>query len=221
MSGNKNGFVRIVCAGEKSRLFVKKDEDYVIAADGGLKYCREAGIAYDAVIGDFDSLGFVPSGENVTLLPKEKDDTDTLAAVKAAEELGYDKFFLYCAAGGECDHTLANISVLCRLAKKGKCAYMYDGDRVITIICNEKLIFSAKCSGKLSVFSYGERAKTVISGMKYEYDGELTYDDYPLGCGNEFIGKTAEISADLPTVVIFSADIFDNGLFERKTIKGE
>jgi len=214
MNDKKDGFARIVCAGEKSRLFVKKDGDFVIAADGGLKYCREAGVYYDAVIGDFDSLGFIPSGENVTVLPKEKDDTDTLAAVKAAEKLGYNKFFLYCAAGGECDHTLANISVLCRLAKKDKCAYMYDGDRVITVICNEKLIFSASCSGKLSVFSYGERAKVVISGMKYEYDGEITYD-YPLGCGNEFIGKTAEISADLPTVVIFSADIFDNRLFER------
>lgn len=220
MNDNKKGFVRIVCAGEKSRLFVKKDEDYVIAADGGLKYCREAGIVYDAVIGDFDSLGFIPDGANVTVLPKEKDDTDTLAAVKAAEELGYKNFFLYCAAGGECDHTLANISVLCWLAKSGKCAYMYDGDRIITIICNEKLIFSATCGGKLSVFSYGERAKVVISGMKYEYDGEITYD-YPIGCGNEFIGKTAEISAEQPTVVIFSVDIFDNGLFERKTIKGE
>ena len=63
--------------------------DLVIAADGGYAYCRASGVVPDLVIGDFDSLGEVPAGENVVRLPVEKDDTDTLAAIR----LGLDRGF--------------------------------------------------------------------------------------------------------------------------------
>lgn len=208
------GVARIICAGEKSKGFVREQGDLVIAADGGLNYAEEWNILPDIIIGDFDSLGYTPSGSEVISLPVEKDDTDTLAAVKIAEERGYTEFFLYSAAGGECDHTIANICVLNMLAKNGKHAYMYDGDRIITVICNENLIFDERCRGKISVFSCGDSTKVDIKGLKYEYSGEMT-SDFPLGCGNVFVGQSGRIYSEKSAIVVFPGEIYNNHLFKR------
>lgn len=211
---NKKGIARIICAGEKSAGFVRKQGDLVIAADGGLNYANEWGVLPDIVIGDFDSLGYKPECGEVITLPVEKDDTDTLAAIKIAENRGYTEFFLYSAAGGECDHTIANVCVLNMLAKKGKHAYMYNGDRIMTVICNESLVFNADCRGKISVFACGDSAKVKIKGLKYEFNGVMT-SDFPLGCGNVFIGKTGQIYSEKSAIVVFPAEIYNNELFTR------
>ena len=62
-------------------------DDYILAADGGLKHTRKLGIEPNEIIGDFDSLGFTPPGAEV--FPVEKDDTDAMLAVRRGLELGY------------------------------------------------------------------------------------------------------------------------------------
>ena len=62
--------------------------DTVIAADAGLRYLRAAGINPDSVIGDFDSLGSVPEGGKVTVLPAEKDVTDMYATPSSNSTAG-------------------------------------------------------------------------------------------------------------------------------------
>ncbi len=104
----------IMCAGEFEPLQIEKEEDdFVIAADNGLSYLLELGILPDIVIGDYDSLS--PEGqrtlreleetqpERVVHLPVEKDDTDTMAAVREGLARGYDAFYLYAALGGRLD----------------------------------------------------------------------------------------------------------------------
>ena len=62
------------------------DSDYVIAADAGFEYCTKNCIIPDLVLGDFDSLGKAPKHPNVLQLPVEKDDTDTMFALKLGLE---------------------------------------------------------------------------------------------------------------------------------------
>ena len=47
--------------------------DFVIAADKGYQTARKLKLRIDLVVGDFDSLGRVPTGDNVVILPVEKD----------------------------------------------------------------------------------------------------------------------------------------------------
>ena len=60
----------------------KKGKDHiVIAADGGYNHLLNLDIKPDIVLGDFDSLGFVPETSEIIKHPVKKDDTDTLLAV--------------------------------------------------------------------------------------------------------------------------------------------
>ena len=80
------------------KLNPKKVQDgYIIAADAGLKYLLSCGIAPDLIIGDFDSMGFVPDDINTIVLPKEKDDTDMLAAIKIGIEDVYKRQAYNCS----------------------------------------------------------------------------------------------------------------------------
>ena len=94
------------------------DGDYVIAADKGVEILNCHGLTPDLTVGDFDSSSYVPE-KNVIVLPVEKDVTDTHAAVDIALEKGAEEIVIYGGMGGRPDHTLANISLIASLVKKG------------------------------------------------------------------------------------------------------
>lgn len=80
----------IFCAGGFEKLAEPIGaKDYVLAADGGLVHLETLGIKPHGIIGDFDSLGYVPAGAQV--FPVEKDDTDSMLAVRKGLELGYGR----------------------------------------------------------------------------------------------------------------------------------
>lgn len=97
----RNGICYVVGAGENYGLdFQPAMGDLVIAADAGLRYLREQGIRADLVIGDFDTLKCVPEHLNTIGLSEEKDDTDTLAAVREGIRAGYACFHIYVGQAG-------------------------------------------------------------------------------------------------------------------------
>ena len=87
----------------------------VIAADGGLRHTEGLGLTPGIILGDFDSLGYVPADSRV--YPVEKDDTDAMLAVRVGLEQGCDFFVFYGAMDGpRLDHTVANFQTLAYLA---------------------------------------------------------------------------------------------------------
>ena len=81
--------------------------DLVIAADAGYRACQAAEITPDLLLGDFDSMDQPPDFPNVLRSPVEKDDTDTMLAVKTALQNECKEVFLYGGTGGaRLDHTL-------------------------------------------------------------------------------------------------------------------
>lgn len=198
--------------GKKAPMISK--EDYVIALDGGLVFCDEHGIEPDMIVGDFDSLPDdkqkLPDKypqEIIRRLPCEKDDTDTLAAVKLAISEGFDKFKIYGGVGGRLSHTIANIQSLLYL-KERKMQGELIGDRSrIFLLKNESCVLEAEESAYLSVFSYSERAEGVtLKNLKYEIRNAVLTNTYPLGVSNEFIGNQAEISVENGILLVIIED---------------
>ena len=200
----KNKICYIVGAGENYGLdFTPSADDFVIAADAGIRCLEECGITADLVIGDFDSLNDSPTHPNTMALSAEKDDTDMLAAVKEGIKAGYSDFHIYCGMGGRIDHTIANLQVLAHLSENGMRGFLFGKDSVITAITNQTITFDKIPSGYVSVFSHTEKSEGVyLRGLKYELTDAVLTNTFPLGVSNEFIGKESSISVGSGTLLI-------------------
>ena len=186
-----------VCgAGEfTSRLLVPRQDDLVVAADGGLDHLKQLRILPQHILGDFDSLNYQPEGDNVTVYPSEKNDTDMLLAVKYGLEQGYQTFLLYGSLGGRLSHTVANLQVLRFLCERGCHGVLVGGDSIVTMIRDEGISFAPSCAGMLSVFAQGGDAEGVtIRHLKYNVEDARLSPDYALGVSNAFVGEGAEIA---------------------------
>lgn len=184
----------IFCAGGFDTLVEPiSKEDLVIAADGGLVHLQALGIQPDVILGDFDSLGYVPTGGQV--FPVEKDDTDSMLAVRRGLELGYRRFVLYGALDGpRLDHTIANLQTLNFLANHGAVGYLVGLQYIATVVRDGAIRFPNTAEGIISLFCLGADATGVtIRGLQYCLtDGTLTAG-HPLGVSNHFVGECSEI----------------------------
>ena len=107
---NNYGFIREkLCA-----------DDYVILCDSGLKHLENLQIQPSLIVGDFDSHENPYLDVETIVLPCEKDDTDTVFAVKEAIKRGFNDFLLIGVVGARLDHTLGNVSILLYLDSLGK-----------------------------------------------------------------------------------------------------
>ena len=185
----------IFCAGEFSHLAEPiHPDDLLIAADGGLAHLEKLGLSPQVVLGDFDSLGYVPPKAQV--FPIEKDDTDAMLAVRQGLSAGCKRFVLYGSLDGpRLDHTIANFQALQFLADQGATGYLVGNDYIATVIQNSSIQFPETAEGILSVFCMGSDATGVsLQGLKYELDNGTLSAGYPLGVSNHFVGKPAQIT---------------------------
>ena len=189
-------------AGEANMKDIKQPADSLVwAADGGLAYCTSVGITPDFLIGDFDSLGYIPA--NAVVLPVQKDVTDMEAAVADAEKKGCDTFYIYGGTGNRLDHTLGNIAILIALSKKGKRAFLCDRNYTVTAVTNGTVHFDASDRGTVSVFAADKEVHNVtIEGLLYPLKHATLTNDVTLGVSNELTGQNACISVGSGTLVI-------------------
>lgn len=200
----EQGICYLVGAGENTGLdFTLTENDYVIAVDGGLTVLEEARITPDLVVGDFDTLGYIPVYPNVLRLNPIKDDTDTLAALKEGLRKGYSRFHLYCGTGGRIEHTIANIQLLAFLSQNGRLGFLHDGDSVLTAITDSRMTIPKKKDGFVSVFSYTNECQGVnLQGLKYELTDAVLHSTFPLGISNEFKDTESSVSVRKGTLLV-------------------
>ena len=94
-------------------------DDYIIFCDSGLKHLDALQVQPSLIVGDFDSHENPQLDVETLVLPCEKDDTDTVYAMKEAIKRGFDTFLLIGVVGGRLDHTLGNVSMLLYLDSLG------------------------------------------------------------------------------------------------------
>lgn len=203
------GICYIVGAGKfGSGTFCPSKADLVIACDGGYEYCLKMGIRMDIVVGDFDSLSYVPEHPNVVRLMPQKDDTDTGWAVREGLRQGYRDFVIYGGTGGRISHTIANIQLLTDLAVRGAHGVLIGKDSWYRVICNEEICFGPEEKGFISAFCLGDKAEGVYEeGLKYGLQDAVLKKEYPIGVSNEFMGKESRIAVrDGALLLIWEAE---------------
>ncbi|MBE6820572.1 MAG: thiamine diphosphokinase [Ruminococcaceae bacterium] len=194
----------IVGAGDCNKFDYKKQSgDLIIAADGGYSHLKEYDVIPDIVIGDFDSLGYIPDDLSVIKLPAVKDVTDMYAAAEIGLEKGFKEFLIYGACGGRLDHTISNIQLAVSLTEKGNKCVIIDGNTKITAVCNGKIEFDETEMGYISVFAHSDNCTGVtIKGLRYTVENATLTNSFPLGVSNEFIGSKASVTVENGTIVI-------------------
>lgn len=171
--------------------------DLVLAADAGYRVCLRERIVPDLLIGDFDSMDQPADFDRVRRVPVEKDDTDTMLAVKTALDQGCNTVYIYGGTGGKrLDHTLANLQSLLYLRRRGARGYVYDDDFLWTVIENETLTVERTVEwGLLSVFCLGEPASGIDEeGVQYPLSGASLTAEFPLGISNHILEPQARIT---------------------------
>jgi len=171
-------------------------EDFFIYCDCGLKHEKFLERKPDLIIGDFDSHPKPENFQNLIALPIEKDDTDTIYAIKHAINLGFEDFILIGATGGRQDHNLGNIYALLMLANRNKNAKIIDDYSEIKIIkANEKI--KIKRDPKWRFFSLinitGTAKGIYIKGAKYNLEDAEINPEFQYGISNEILDDFAEI----------------------------
>ena len=171
--------------------------DFVIAADAGYHICLREKLQPDLLLGDFDSMEPPANCPSLRRLPVEKDDTDTLAAIKTGLEQMCDIFYIYGGTGGKrLDHTLANLQSLLFLRRRGARGFLCGDDFLWTVIENESLTVTRTVEwGLFSAFCLGDRAEGVDEeGFQYPLRDAVLTPDVPLGVSNHILEPTARIT---------------------------
>ena len=193
----------VFCAGAFDKLARPLDAgDYLLAADGGLVHLQKLGLQPHGILGDFDSLGYIPKDAEV--FPVQKDDTDSMLAVRKGLALGYRRFELYGALDGpRLDHTLANLQTLLFLTSQGAQGHLIGLRNVITAVHNGVIRFPNTAEGIVSVFCMGQDAHGVtIQGLQYGLENGTLRSNLPLGVSNHFTGQQASIRVDNGTLLV-------------------
>lgn len=177
--------------------FIPSEQDFIIAADAGYNFLLSQGIKPNLLVGDFDSLGYVPYDIDFVRFPTVKDDTDMMLAINEGIKRGYNNFLIYGGMGGKLEFTLANLQILYNIVSRGYTCYFIDKGNLLTAVKNTKIGFSDNFRGRISIFSAGTDAHGVnISGLKYTLTDGILKCDNPLGVSNEFIGECGYISVE-------------------------
>ena len=172
-------------------------DDYLIFCDSGLKHMESLGRTPDLIVGDFDSHENPHLPVETIVLPRAKDDTDTVYAVKEGIRRGFDRFLLIGVIGARLDHSLGNVSILFYLDSLGKEGMILDDYSEMELVSGTpKFIDDSYPYFSLLNLTGCARGVT-IRNAKFPLDGAEITCEYQYGISNEVLpGKTAVVTVD-------------------------
>ncbi|MBQ8228535.1 MAG: thiamine diphosphokinase [Clostridia bacterium] len=171
------------------------EDDFIVCADGGQKHLEPLGLKADLYLGDFDSSKKPEIDAEILTYPVEKDDTDTMLAVKEGIKRGCKSFVIFGGMGGRFDHTFANIQTLIYADKKGATAVLADENNMAFVLRNDKAYIERNVHEKVSFFPLNGPAHGVtMEGFYYEVDNVSLYPHDTLGTSNFVIAPQGKVT---------------------------
>jgi thiamine pyrophosphokinase len=179
-------------------MYMPRENDLILCADGGYAHAVRAGIVPHWIIGDCDSIeeARLPR-EKLLRVPKEKDDTDTMLCIRHALKEGCTDALLLGGIGGRLDHTLANIQSLAFAHQHKLRASMKDANNEVFFLESETRLIKKEENTALSLFSFSNLCEGVsVSGVRYPLENAVLTQNFPLGVSNAFMEQEARIRVE-------------------------
>lgn len=184
----------------KSRL---RDDDFLVSVDAGQRHVEKLGLKADLYIGDFDSSEVPITDVETLTYPIEKDDTDTMLAIKAGLARGCRSFIIFGGMGGRFDHTIANIHALCYADKHNASAALADENNFVFVLRNDSAIIENNKNEKISLFALNGAAHGVtLEGFYYKLNNASLFGHDPVGTSNYLIKPTGKITVKKGTLLV-------------------
>ena len=179
-----------------------RDDDFIIAADGGTRHALNLGLLPSVVIGDLDSIGSVNhrtlEDGNVEIIqyPADKDETDLELTLLYAREHGYEEILLVGALGGRLDQTLGNLSLLTDPTFAGLDVRIDDGVEEAFFARNQAQIYG-RIGDVVSLIPWrGDVTILRTTGLRWSLQNETLYADQTRGISNELTAEKARVEIE-------------------------
>ena len=170
-------------------------DDFIVFCDSGIKHLESLQVKPGLIVGDFDSHENPHLDVETIVLPCEKDDTDTVFAVKEAMKRGYTDFLLIGVIGARLDHTLANVSILLYLDSNDANGKIIDDYSEMEIVSDHPAFITDDYSYFSLLNISGKASGITIADAKYPLDNAEISCDYQYGISNEVNrGEVAKVT---------------------------
>lgn len=188
--------------------------EYMIAADGGMEFCKKHGMVPDTIVGDFDSVQketLAYFHEMPQIIWKqfrpEKDETDTELAITTAFEHGATELHIIGATGSRLDHVIGNIQLLHKALIRDIPAYIVDTNNRICLVDGVKKLKKKEQYGKyVSILPLTTTIEEItLRGFKYPLCKATLYSDNTLGISNEIVEEEAEIELEEGIAIVIES----------------
>ena len=172
-----------------------REDDFIVFCDSGLKHLESLQVRPGLIVGDFDSHNNPHLDVETIVLPCEKDDTDTVFAMKEAMKRGYTEFLLIGVVGARLDHTLGNVSILLYLDENNAKGKIIDDYSEMEIVSDRPAFITDNYSYFSLLNISGIARGVTIKNAKYPLDNAEIKCDYQYGISNEVNrGEVAKVT---------------------------
>ena len=205
---------------EAARALLKED-DSLIAADGGANHLMKMDIFPDVLIGDLDSVDedtlfeLTSADIKIEQYPEDKDETDLELALRYAIESRPSAILIVGALGGRLDQTIANLSLLTdptlleidiRLDDGVEEAFFYRAHAGK----GEQVQVRGRSGDTISLIPWQAPVEGVVTaGLQWPLYGETLYPDKSRGVSNKMLDESASVKIEKGLLLIIHRRQFE------------
>lgn len=178
------------------------EDDFLVAADGGLRHLRAMVLTPHLLVGDLDSASpedladMKACNVPVQRFPPAKDETDIELALQSVLDDGFQQVILLAALGGRMDHTLGNLSLLTNPAFRDADVRIDDG-RTEAFVIWQAGVVQGQAGDLISLLPVDAVVKGVrTDGLEYPLRGETLWRHQGRGISNVMLSENAKITIE-------------------------
>ena len=199
--------VIIIANGWLNQPIILEADDILIAANGGARYCLDARMYPEFVVGDLDSLEepdleiLRKEGSKIIPFPSRKDFTDLELAIKHALTLSPEEIVILAALGARWDQTIANI-LLPAVTPYVKMRIIDDNQEIFFIHRNQMIEITGKPGDVVSLIPImGDAEGITTHGLEYELQNEALLFGSTRGISNILLESNAQVFLNKGTLL--------------------